>query len=73
MTMIPLMDRTLPTVPAVLDELGIDTITSICGVRRKSVHNWKARHKFPAKTYKVLKRELANRRLSAPDDLWGME
>jgi hypothetical protein len=69
------MMKQLSTVDEVISELGgHDAVREL--TRRSSlsaVPMWKNRRRFPATTYTILKSALAERGLSAPDDLWGMQ
>lgn len=66
----------LNTVDAVIDVLGgpeeVQRIAGLHDAAKSTVPMWKTRKKFPPYTYKVLQEALRERRMTAPDHLWGM-
>lgn len=67
------MTRTLQTVDDVIKELGGTVATSrLAGVRPSQVSGWRNAKRLGAKSYLVLKQELARRGFTAPAKLWGI-
>ena len=68
------MTRTLQTVDDVIDALGGTVKTSaLAGVSPSQVSGWRSAKRIGAKTFLVLKKELAARGFDAPPTLWGIE
>lgn len=70
----PFATRKIRTVVGVIDALGGNQpVAKMAKCTHKAVSNWRRpRRKLPAATYLVLKDELAELGLSAPDSLWAM-
>jgi hypothetical protein len=65
--------RELQTAGEVIDKLGGTAATARLTDRKvQHVSNWRAAGKLPAKTFLILKKELAARGLTAPAALWGI-
>lgn len=68
------MTRTLQTADDVIDELGGTVATSrLAGVSPSQVSGWRAAKRLGAKSYLVLKQELARKGFTAPAKLWGID
>ena len=66
--------RTLQTVDDVIRALGGTVKTSaLAGVSPSQVSGWRHAKRLGAKTFLVLKQELAGRGFDAPASLWGIE
>jgi hypothetical protein len=62
------------TVREAIEALGGPTAAGrLVGRTAQSAVNWRLVNKFPANTYEILKRELADRNIEAPMSLWGMK
>lgn len=65
--------RTLNTIADIIEALGgIAAVADLTGRKVGAVYMWKPLGKFPANTFQVMKRALADRGYVAPDSLWGM-
>lgn len=64
----------LNTVEAVIEALGgIKEVQRLTWRDSNSaVPMWKTRGKFPPNTYTVMQKALRQKRMTAPDHLWGM-
>lgn len=64
----------LTTVDDVINALGGSTtlVTMGCAKSTQVISNWRANGCFPARTYVLMMRELAEFRCSAPYTLWSM-
>lgn len=51
---------------------GPNAVAKLVGLKQPAVSNWKKRGSFPPRTYIALQAALAERRLTAPNSLWGM-
>lgn len=62
------------SVDAAIDALGgLLSVSKITGCEYKTVHSWRARQRFPRKTFIVISHALADRGLSGdPWRLWRM-
>lgn len=66
--------RELQTAGEVIDALGGTAETArLAGRKSQHVSNWRAAGRLPAKTFLIIKKELAARGLTAPASLWGMQ
>jgi len=67
-------DRKLQTADDVIDELGGTAATArLTGRKAQHVTNWRAAHRLPADTFLILSKELENRGLTAPAEIWGIK
>lgn len=63
----------LNSAAAVVDALGgISAVATLTGRNYKAAAMWKSLNKFPANTYLILTKALADKGESAPIELWGM-
>jgi len=51
---------------------GIPAMAKLTNTSVNGVYNWRAGKQFPADTYLLIRAELAERGLAAPDSMWPM-
>ena len=62
----------LNTTKEVMQALGgTHAVKDLTGRSYSAAHNWWTKPKFPANTYKTMTDALAEKGLSAPDQLWS--
>ena len=66
--------RRLATVEEVIEGLGgVAVVAELIGRSRENVMMMRARSRFAAPTFLVMRAALRRKRLSAPVELWGIE
>lgn len=66
--------KSITSAAAVIQALGGTVATSrLTGRKPAAVSNWKARGRLPSATLRTLQDALAERGLSAPETLWGID